>query len=115
MEKVFGLILALLLLNCQPEHSFELRPGCSDQQTTGVITDQAGEVADIGFSNQLFIRLPAANPNKVYYRPCNMPSGLKAGQHILFSANIKYQYEGDSTFVIDYAGQAIELTKVVTQ
>lgn len=114
MKTVVGFLLVISLVACKSS-DLKLEQGCSDTiKTTGVITDQMGVVTDLHFGN-LFIGLPLPNVNKIYYRPCNMPNGLKDGQKVLFSAKIKYQESYRDGFIIDYAGQAIELTKIVLQ
>lgn len=114
MKTIIGFLLTIALAACKSE-SIPLQQGCSDRiQTTGIITDQPGIVTDLQFGS-FFISLPPPNIDKIYYRPCNMPGGLKDGQKVLFSAKIKYQETYRNGFIIDYAGQAVELTKIVLQ
>ena len=120
MRISFVLLLAMALQACQYQElgmsatlpkEVNLQPGClAKAKTIPPITDQLGAI--IYFEKLAFISLPPPYTDQINYLPCNLPDGLRNGQKVRFSAQVKYQPEIINGAVHCYIGQAIELTRL---
>ena len=94
-----------------PPKGVTLQEGClAKTKTVQTLTDQLGTI--IYAEKLAFISLPSPNTDQPHYWACNIPEGLRNGQKVRFSARVKYQPEIVNGAVIDYMGQAIELTQL---
>ena len=98
-------------LTVTPPKEVTLQAGCSIKtKTVQTLTDQPGTI--IYWEKVAFISLPPPNTNQPHYWACNVPEGLRNGQKLRFSAQVKYQPEMVNGAVVDYRGQSIELTRL---
>lgn len=120
MKTALAILLMVVINACQyrelamtvtPPKEVALQAGCSAKtKTVQMLTDQLGTII---YAEQLaFISLPPPNTNQLNYLACNLPDGLRNGQKVRFSAQLKYQSEIVNGAVVDYMGQAIELTQL---
>lgn len=120
MKTALAILLILASHACQyregamtvtPPKEVALQSGCSVKtKTVQMLTDQLGTI--IYAESLAFISLPPPNTDRINYWACNLPQGLRNGQKVRFSAQVKYQPEMVNGAVIDYIGQAIELTRL---
>ena len=100
-----------LAMTVTPPNEVILQAGClAKTKTVQTLTDQLGTI--IYAEKLAFIRLASPITDQTHYWACNIPEGLRNGQKVRFSAQVKYQPEIVNGAVIDYMGQAIELTQL---
>ena len=100
-----------LAMTVTPPNEVTLQEGClAKTKTVQTLTDQLGTIL---YAEKLaFIRLPSPNTDQGHYWACNIPGGLRNGQNVRFWAQVKYRPQIVNSAVIDYRGQAIELTQL---
>ncbi len=118
MKVSLAILLVVALQACQYHElgmtvtlpkEVSLQPGClAKAKIIQPITDQVGAI--IYFEKLAFISLPPPNTDNINYIPCNLPSSVRNGQMVRFSAQVKYQPEIVNGAIVDYIGQEIELT-----
>lgn len=100
-----------LAMTVTPPKEVTLQASClAKSRTIQPLTDQIGTI--IYFEKLAFISLPPPNTDQINYLPCNLPNGVRNGQKVRFSAQVKYQPEIVNGAVVDYIGQEIELTRL---
>lgn len=118
-----SLLLALVLMGsaCQyqsrkkrplPGIEVALQTGCSTPaKTIRTLTDQLGTIVYVGTGPASIITQLPGEPT-YSYGACNLPTGLREGQRVRFSAQLKYQPSRVNGAVVDYSELAIELVKL---
>ena len=120
MKLSLAILSMMAIMACQyreqamtvtPPKEVVLQSGCSAKtKTVQTLTDQLGTI--IYSEGIAFISLPPPHTDRINYLACNLPDGLRNGQKVRFSAQVKYQPEIVNGAIIDYISQAIELTRL---